>query len=63
MVRPHWNEIRSAREQQGIGKENVRYQGKKKEHSDIESNISQMIKKKVHMEASILSIVTDGTET
>ena len=34
-VRPHWNEIRSAHEQQGIGNDNGRYRGKKKEHSDI----------------------------
>ena len=29
-VRPHWNKIRSASEQQGIGKDNGRYHGKKK---------------------------------
>ena len=62
-VRPHWNNIRSARYQQGIGKDNVRYHGKKKEHSDLKSQISQLIKKKSHMEASIASIVTDGTAT
>ena len=63
LVRPHWNEIRSAREKQGIGKDNGRYHGKKKEHSDLESQISQLIKKKARMEASIVSIVTDGTAT
>ena len=62
-VRPHWNEIRSAREKQGIGKDNERYHGKKKEHLDLESKISQLIKKKARMEASIASIVTDGTAT
>ena len=60
-VRPHWNEIRSAREQQGIGKDNGRYRGKKKEHWDLESQLSQLIKKKAQMEASTVSIVTDGT--
>ena len=62
-VRPNWNRICSAREQQGIGKENGRYHGKKKEHSELESQISQLIKKKACMEASIASIVTDGTAT
>ena len=62
-VRPHWNKIHSAREQQGIGKDNGRYHGKKKEHSDLESQISQLIKNKACMEASIASIVTDGTAT
>ena len=63
LVRPHWNEIHSAREQQGIGKDNGRYHGKKKEHSDLESQISKLIKKKARMEASIASIVTDRTAT
>ena len=31
-VGSHWNEIRSAQEQQGIGKDNGRCQGKNKEH-------------------------------
>ena len=31
LVRPHWNKIRSEREQQGIGKDNRRYHSKKKE--------------------------------
>ena len=61
LVRPHWNEIRSAREQQVFGKYNGRYHGKKKEHSDLESQISHLIKKKARMEASIARIVTDGT--
>ena len=61
LVRPHWNKIRSAWEQQGIGKDNGRYHSKKKEHSDLEFQISQLIKKKARMEASIASIVTDGT--
>ena len=63
LVSPHWNEIRSAREQQGIGKDNGRYHSKKKEHSDFESQISQLTKKKSCMEASIATIVTDGTAT
>ena len=63
LVRPHWNKIHSARDQQGIGKYNGRYHGKKKEHSDLESKISQLIKKKAPMKASIVSIVTDGTAT
>ena len=62
-VRPHWNEIHSTREKHGIGKDNVRYHGKKKEHSDLESKISQLIKKKARIEVSIASIVTDGTAT
>ena len=62
-VRPHWNNIRSAHEQQGIGKYNGRYHAKKKEHSDLESNISQLIKNKARMEASIAIIVTDRTAT
>ena len=57
-VRPHWNEICSAQEQQGIGKYNGRHHGKK-EHSDLESKISQLINKKSRMETSITSIVTD----
>ena len=62
-VRPHWNEICSAREQQCIKKDNGRYHGKKKEHSDLEFQISQLIKKISRIEASIASIVTDGTAT
>ena len=62
-VRPYWNKICSARDQQGTGKYNGRYHGKKKEHSELESDISQLIKKKARMEASIASIVTDGTAT
>ena len=34
-VRPHCNDIRSAREQQGIGKYNKRYHAKKKEQLDL----------------------------
>ena len=63
LVRPHWNDIRYACEQQGISEDNGRYHGKKKEHSDLESKISQLIKKKARMEASIASKVTDGTAT
>ena len=62
-VSPHWNEICSTREQQGIGKDNGIHHGKKKEHSDLESKISQLIKKKARMEASIASMVTDGIAT
>ena len=62
-VRPHCNEIRSAQEQQFIGKDNGRYHSNNKEHSDLESQISQLIKKKFRMEASIASIVTDRTAT
>ena len=63
LVRPYWNEIRSSHEQQGIGKYNGIYHGKKREHSDLESKISQLIKKKACMEASITRIVADGTAT
>ena len=63
LVRPHWKEICSALEQQGIVKDNGRYHVKKKKHSDLESKISQLIKKKARMEASISSIVTDGIAT
>ena len=63
LVRPYWNKIRSAHEQQGIGKYNGIYHGKKREHSDLESKISQLIKKKACMEESIERIVTDVTET
>ena len=63
LVRPHWNKIRSAQEQQGIGKDNGSYHGNNKEHADLESQISKLIKKKARMEASIASIVTYGTAT
>ena len=36
---------------------------RKKEHSGLESQISQLIKKESRMEASIASIVTNGTAT
>ena len=57
------NEILSAREKQAIRKYNRRYHANKKEHSDLESKISPLITKKVRMEASIASIVTNGTAT
>ena len=62
-VRPHWNKICSACEKQDISKDNRIYHAKKKEHSDLESNISQLITKKSRMEESVASIVTDGTAT
>ena len=61
LVGPHWNEIRSARKQQGISKDNGIYPAKKKEHSDLEYKISQLITKRALMEASISIIVTDRT--
>ena len=62
-VRPHWDDICSAREQQGIGKYNGRYHEKKKEHSDLESKMSQLIRNKSRMEVSVASTVTDRTVT
>ena len=62
-VKPHWNEIRFAREQQDIVKDNGRYHSKKKGHSELESQISQQIKNKSRMDASIASIETDVTAT
>ena len=62
-VKPHWNKIRSARQQQGIIKNNIRYHANKNEHLDLESKISQLITKKARMETSITSIVTDRTAT
>ena len=63
-VKPHWDEIRSAR-YQGKYKEgsHKKYQEKKREKTQLETTISKLLTKKSRMEASIASIITDESST
>ena len=61
-VKPHWDEICSARSQ-GKDKESPhkKYQQKKRKQAQLEKTISQLLTKKSRIEASIASIVTDDS--
>lgn len=64
-VRPHWEEIRAVRSQQGIGGDNSqrRVQGKKREQSELQTKISELVTKQARLEATIASITVDGSAT
>ena len=59
-INPHWDEIRSAWSR-GKDKDSLhkKYQDKKREQAHLKTTISELLTKKLRMEAYIASIITD----